>query len=220
MRIRKVFESDNHQDQFDEIKSIFTEFMDEKMDDDYGEDGSQVSRCSCYMGDKYISVTIYKFEKDDFSDNISGFNEIVNSYLDESNLLKRIKVALSRLDNHNYQWGINIHDTEIVIKIIYDQDSTIELIDAFNKNGIRFVLDVTVLSKILKKYYNISYRSYHTSKTMNGKTILYIYVHSNEPDIQKLTNDLRLLKKPGKCSNVFNSVLYTSDGLLTLQINM
>lgn len=207
--IKRIFETssdESNDDQFEEVKSIFTEFMDENIDD-YDMDGSPIPRCSCHKLDNYISVSIFKdsVADQDFSDNISGFDDIIQDSIKNINLLKRIKVALSRLEYRGYEWGVKIDYEEIVVKILYSKDVRLSLIDAFIKND-RYFLDQILLKKILLKDYNIKYKSHVTNKSYGGRDNIYLYVEGDNLD--KLVSDLRSLKTiDGKWhSNVFNSV--------------
>lgn len=173
--LKKIFESKDIL--YEEVESIFTEFLDEK---EYV-DGEEYPKCEIKDEETHLVVTIFKEEEIDTNTNtLDGFKYIIELHNNEIKLLNRIKIALERLSHLNYEWGVDISDVEINIKVFYP-DKDITLIDAFQiKGNYQPNVDPAIMSRLLKLKYNIGFSSYNKDSGTSGyygrNPSIYLYL--------------------------------------------
>lgn len=190
--LRKIFESDSTE-QLGEVEAIFTEFLDEKQI----LDGDEYPTCEIKSEAKYIRVIIYKDECVQNANGIEDFENLVNAYDEQKAILNRLKTPLKRIDHLGYNWGIEIGECEIHIKIFHiDKDAS--LLDALTSNHGSVSIDPNIIKKILKDKYNVEYSSFSHSPGSSGyygrKETIYLYLRDTITNDSQLYKDIKNLK--------------------------
>ena len=201
--------------QREEIESIFSEFLDEKEIID----NESYSRCEIVENDSYFDISIYKDGNIiDVANDSTAFAQLLKSYSEEEALLKKIKIALDRLDYFKYEWGFKNTTHELYIKVYKNVD--IDLLDAFGIKTHRHIsVDHNLMHRVIKQDYNIEYNGFSEVPGTTGyygkNSIIYLYLKISINDDSELLNDLRSLKYPmdedKPWSRVFSRVSLTND---------
>jgi hypothetical protein len=147
--LRKIFENDENS-QYEEILNIFDEYVDKE-------------ECEVTQEDNYISVFIDLSEFTSLATSLEELDSIKSEYLDRIKFIESIKIALKRMEFHNYIWSIKIEDYGIYIRIQKaGKQLTIE--DAFKDKR----CDEAILKKVAKDVYNLNFSSYRYEKGSSG----------------------------------------------------
>lgn len=208
--LKKIFESEDILSE--EVESIFTEFLDEK---EYV-DGEEYPTCEIKKEETHLVITIFKDQEIDSSTNtLDGFKYIIDLHNNEIKLLNRIKIALERLSHLDYEWGVDISDVEINIKVFYP-DGDVTLLDAFQiKGNHQPSVDVVVMRRLLKLKYNIEFSSYSKESGTSGyygrSPAIYLYLKSPIDSNNQLYKDLSNLERVNNRS-VFSRVGLIHNG--------
>ena len=183
--LKKIFE--DKKDEFIEIvESIFSDQIDD--------DTAHINK----KNKDYLTVYLSKEGCPDAGPtSIEEFNEHIQSMKDDISVIEKIRPSLKRIDYYNFSWSMSIANEDVVIKIFRNKDN-ITLSDAFG--GIKSMrsVDDSIMKKILKEKYNLTYFSHrNTPETRgyygsNAEFLLYLseIIEDNNP----ILNDIRNLE--------------------------
>lgn len=215
--LRKIFESDSTE-QLEEVEAIFTEFLDERIK---LEDGEEIPTCEISTKPKYIRITIYKEECVQNANGFVDFENLVKGYDEQKDILNRLKTPLKRIDHLGYEWGIEIWDNEIHIKVFFI-DNNFTLLDALTSNHGSVSIDPNIIKTVLKDKYNIEYLRFSHSPGSSGyygrKETIYLYLIDTITNDSQLYKDIKALKHRKRNEddkyerNVFSGVEIIHDG--------
>jgi hypothetical protein len=190
--LKKIFE--DKKDEFIEIiESIFSDQIDD--DTAYIAQGKK----GLHKKNKdYLTVFLSKEGCPDAGPtSIEEFNEHIQSMKDDISVIEKIRPSLKRIDYYNFSWSMSITNEDVVIKIFRNKDN-ITLSDAFGGIKSMTSVDDSIMKKILKEKYNLTYNSHrYTPETRgyygsNAEFLLYLseIIEDNHP----ILNDIRNLE--------------------------
>jgi len=192
--LRRIFES-TKEDQFEDIESVFTEYLDQKYTADDGEEYSD-----CYIekdvSDQFISITISSYLGSPAITDLKDFDKVFKERLEYLDLLKKIRTSLSRLNGMGYSWTMDFNEDGFHIKAFY-KDTVITLTDCFGGEKHMRSVDEAILKRYTKDNYNLNYSSYiyrPATQGYYGKRAEIVIYFSN-PVPNSLIEDLKKLNR-------------------------
>ena len=183
--LKKIFE-----DKKDEFIEIIESIFSDQIDDD-----------TAHINKKNKDdLTIYLSKEgcpDAGPTSIEEFNDYIQSMKNDAIYLEKIRPSLKRIEYYNYSWSMSITNEDVVIKVFKDNDK-ITLNDAFGGIKRMTSVDDSIMKKILKEKYNLTYNSHrYTPETRgyygsNAEFLLYLseIIEDNHP----ILNDIRNLE--------------------------
>ena len=191
--LRKIFESIDNQKE--DIESVFSDFLDETYK---AFDGESYPVCEIEDSDsRYMSVSIYKDTSvNNVVNNISEFDDMLNSKNKELEFLKKVKTCLIRLNYLKYKWAMNNEEdsSEFYISVYY-KDIKLCLADAFGGEEQMRNINENVMKEVFKEAYNLTYLSYTHQPGRSGyygsKAVLYIQIKESIDIENRLIKDLK-----------------------------
>jgi hypothetical protein len=183
--LKKIFE-----DKKDEFIEIIESIFSDQIDDD-----------TAHINKKNKDdLTIYLSKEgcpDAGPTSIEEFNDYIQSMKNDAIYLEKIRPSLKRIEYYNYSWSMSITNEDVVIKVFKDNDK-ITLNDAFGGIKRMTSVDDSIMKKILKEKYNLTYHSHrYTPETRgyygrNAEFLLYLseIIEDNHP----ILNDIRNLE--------------------------
>jgi len=192
--LRKIFES-TKEDQIEDIESVFTEYLDQKYTTDDGEEYS-----ICYLETKespqYVLVRIENYIDAATITDLKDFDKIYQERVDYLNMLKKIRVSLTRLEGMGYNWAMSFDEEGFHIKVLY-KDTVVTLADCFGGESRMGSVDEPILKRYMKDNYNLKYNSSHYTPATGGyygnRANIRIYFNGQVPE--QLVKDLEKLNK-------------------------
>ena len=154
--LRKIFESEADDIQYDEIYSIFGEFIENKE-----------GKISSVKNTKpYILIEIFGEHTKDVT-NIDDIDTLINNNINTSSTLRRLKVSFSRIDYLKYKWNMNTIESSFFIKI-FRENHELTLYDVFCGITDMKRVDQAICKKVLKDKYNLEFTSCNYDSETSG----------------------------------------------------
>lgn len=184
--LKKIFE-DKKDDFYEIIESIFSDYLDD--------DTVYIDKSAFLRNNEFITLYIAKNGCPDAGPtNIEEFNEYIQSMKDDIVVIEKIRPSLKRIDYYNFSWSLSISNEEIRIKIFRNNDK-ITLSDAFGGSRNMRTVDDSIMKKVLKEKYNLTYNSHSYSPETRGygqsaEFILYLseIIEDNHPILDDIRN--------------------------------
>lgn len=197
--IKRIFENKNDE-QYDEITSIFYEFIDN-------------DECEILKHENYISIEIYTSEISNLANSMDEIESIKIEYQDKINFINKVQISLKRIEFHNYSWTLKIEDHGIFIRVQKD-NKKLSLSDAVKPSSV----DEALMKKVCKDVYNLQFSSYIFRRGSSG-----YYGRPDEMLIyfsELISDDHQIIKDLGKIFPPYKIELVTWENSCMIKIKV